>query len=101
LKDAFDQLGVINSSRNHLIHYGTNFEVEPFMVSNALVAHLPERLRKLEMSAATLDQMISDISKIILHVVLCTISLEKPELSALLRRHLSPILQRSWLYKPT
>jgi hypothetical protein len=40
LKNVFDQLGLINSARNDIIHYGTQFEdADRFIVTNAARAH--------------------------------------------------------------
>src|SRR5205823_6392002 len=44
LKNVFNQLGLINSARNEILHYGTQFEGDQFIVTNAAKAHLPSRI---------------------------------------------------------
>lgn len=101
LKYVFNQLGVINSARNEIIHHGTQFEGEQFTVSNALLAHLPERIRELEVSPKILEFMTADLNKITLHILVCLMRLDSSESEHFFRNHLAPILQRPWLYKPT
>jgi hypothetical protein len=100
LKYVFDQLGVINSTRNDIVHYGTNFGGDQFIVSNEYLAHLPTRVRKIEVSSEILNQMTSDLNKITAHLIVRITGTSDPGTSGSLRKCLIPILQRPWLYKP-
>jgi hypothetical protein len=99
LKNVFDQLGEINSARNHIVHYGTQFEERGFKVSNALVAHLPTRIRTIDVSGDALDHMTADLHKISMHMLVQTIRRSNRPLSDAFQRWLAPILQRPWRYK--
>jgi hypothetical protein len=101
MKYVFDQLGVINSTRNDIIHFGAEFEGEQLFVNTAMLAHLPEKARRIEVSSKILDQMTADLNKITLHLIVCTMGTDSPDTANFFRIGLNPILQQPWLYKPT
>jgi hypothetical protein len=102
LKNVFDQLGLINSARNDIVHYGTQFEeTDRFIVTNADRAHLPSRVSTMAVSAKILEQMMADLNKISLTIVVRTMGLNDPKAASQLGHVLAPLLQRPWQYKPT
>jgi hypothetical protein len=102
LKSAFDQLGLINSARNDIIHYGTKFEeADRFIVTNEARAHLPSRVSTVTVSTRILEQMMADLNKISMILLVQAMDLTNPESATYYRQALAPILQRPWQYKPT
>jgi hypothetical protein len=102
LKNVFDQLGLINSARNDIVHYGTQFEeTDRFVVTNADRAHLPSRVSTMAVSSKILEQMMADLNKICLTVVVRVMALSDQKAASHLGRALGPLLQRPWQYKPT
>lgn len=61
LKRAFAQLTVITKARNDIVHYGATFVGEVFSVSNAIAAHVPNRIRETDVSPKVLLAMIADL----------------------------------------
>lgn len=102
LKGVFDQLGLINAARNEIIHYGAQFEdADRFIVTNAARAHLPSRISTLVVSAEILEQMMDDLNKISLTIVVRVMDLSDPEAASRFAEALAPLLRRPWRYKPT
>lgn len=100
LKNVFDQLGLINSARNDIVHYGTQFEEgESFVVTNADRAHLPSRVSTMVVSSEILEQMMADLNKISLTIVVRVMALSDRTAASHFQRALAPILQRPWQYK--
>jgi hypothetical protein len=101
----FKQLSEINRVRNDLLHYGAkpiseNKLVPPlgadeWIVSNELVAHTPERVRKTKITPAILGLLTRDLQKI--RMTLVVLFAPGGEQA---RPRWDHELKRAWLYKP-
>ena len=96
--DTLNQIGVINTARNSIIHYGAEFEKgEPQFVTNRRIANRPEDTQRFPISVQTLDALTADISHIHLRINLLVqrdqMKLERFEKGA------DRMLQRAWRYK--
>ena len=100
LKDIFDQLGVITSVRNEIMHHGIQSIADGnAFITNALLAYLPERLTIIPISPTDLDNMTADIRKII--VTLYVQHAGRPPLqSEENRRVIDEFVRAPWRYKP-
>lgn len=89
LKPTLDQLNEINHRRNLILHHSTvAIEEEEGMVTNADMAHIEERIIGFKISPRILDDMTSDLRKIILHIHtkhVIDLPMEDPEVDAVLR----------------
>jgi len=59
LKPYFDQIGLLNSMRDDILHYGAIYDHKKnvLIVSNERIAHVPSRLRQYEVTPKMLDDM--------------------------------------------
>jgi hypothetical protein len=92
------QLGEITRTRNDLLHYGAFDDGDSYLISNALSAHVPSKLRETKIDANTLDAMSMDLLVIVNEFD--RIARRKP-----VKRHpdldqLKMPPERAWLYKP-
>ena len=96
--NTLDQIGVINTARNLIIHYGAKFDKgEPQFVTNQRLAIRPEDAQWLPISVQAFDALTADIS----HIHLCINLLAqrdqmKPER---FERAVERALRRAWRYK--
>jgi len=87
------QLGVINRTRNDLLHCGIEGDdAGNLLTSNALFAHIKERIRATKISAVILDQMSSDLLTIFGMLSLLIVDFSSFVLPAELQK-------RVWRYK--
>jgi hypothetical protein len=97
LKRAFDQLQVINKLRNDVLHRGSKLQTDgSWLVTNERFVHIPERIAKINLSAAELRAAADDLFKI--REIIST------TLWGLPKRFRSPILKilsGAWQYKPS
>lgn len=96
--DTLDQIGVINTARNLIIHYGAKFDKgEPQFVSNRRIANRPEDAQWFPISVQTLDALTADISHIHLRINLLVqhdrMKQERFE------KGVERMMQRAWRYK--
>jgi hypothetical protein len=68
LEPVLTQLSVINDRRNQILHHGAEGIAEGTgHVTNALLAHMDDRITSFPISAKILNDMTSDLRKIMLH----------------------------------
>lgn len=98
LGGALDQIGVINTARNYIIHYGAEFDAgEPLYVSNQRVVNRPEETQRFPISISILDALTADIAHIQLRFGLIRNQSEmKP---ARFQKTAQNFLKRAWRYK--
>ena len=95
-----DQLGDLNAARNDLVHYGAQaIGSENAYVTNALKAHLEQRVINFPVSAAILEQMRKDALKITLHLHYEWSDGREWPKSVLAQAALDRALQSPWQYK--
>ena len=65
LKPYFDQIGLLTSMRDDILHYGAvyDFDRNILLVSNERVAHIADRLRTYEVGPKMLDDMAHDANR--------------------------------------
>lgn len=68
LIETFEQLGVISKARNDIVHFGTVTSGTDRFMTNALLAHVPAKVRTVVVSASILDDMTADLVRIVLHL---------------------------------
>ncbi len=96
----FLQLGMINKLRNDILHYGATLDLDNvghWLVTNELVAHIPEKIRTTRISATTLDDASSDLHKIGSHLIILTWGDSMPPEA---HNFYEAELARAWQYKP-
>ena len=73
LKPYFDQINLINSMRDEILHYGAtyNFSKNALIVSNERVAHTQDKLRRIEVNPQLLDDLRHDTMRSYCGVILC------------------------------
>jgi len=73
LKPYFDQIGLITSMRDEILHYGATYDHsrDALIVSNERVAHIPDKLRRIEVTPELLDDLAHDTTRAICGVMLC------------------------------
>jgi hypothetical protein len=100
---CLSQLALINGVRNDLVHFGATFDGRAIgKISTARMAHIPERIREIEISPDILFAMSFDISKIIL--VLSVTSHADDELGDQhdhYREAVESVMLRAWRYTPS
>jgi len=97
LKRHFEQFGIITKIRNDILHYGAQFDsLNRATISNAIVTHIPDRLRKFQITPDDLEDMTIDLNviKIGIYVALGLEYGSKEWLA-----HWYPLSQSPWLYK--
>ncbi len=96
--NTLDQIGVINTARNSITHYGAEFDKgEPQFVTNQRIANRPEDARWFPISFQTLDALTADISHIHLRInLLVQRDQMKPER---FEKGAERMLRRAWRYK--
>jgi hypothetical protein len=101
MTQALDQLALINSIRNDILHFGPipGSTDDVFVISNRHHVHLSRNLRERLVTPATLEDMSGDLVKIAAHIIVCMIDADIMKLDAPGNPFL-PILQASWRYKP-
>jgi hypothetical protein len=67
LKPYFDHIGILNGTRDDILHYGAryDFEEKALIVSNERAAHVSERKRQYIVTPNLLDDMTHDVMMII------------------------------------
>lgn len=98
LTRAFDQLGVIASVRNDIVHYGAMHTAEGFVVSNALWAHAPGKMRRFVISPTILNQMTTDLETI--QACFAVLSLTGIAPQQFIDQGFGLRAQAPWQYKP-
>lgn len=97
LERLFSQFGLLNRTRNDILHYGAILaEKDVATVSNALVAHIPSRVREIKVSIFNLEQMSFDL-RVIAYALGQIALLDAPIAE---EGKANPCLLRSWRYKP-
>ncbi len=92
LKPYFDQIGLINSMRDDILHYGAtcDFTTGVLTVSNTQIAHIPNKLREYEVSPTLLDNMTDDVGRAISGLMLeFNIVQGDPDVEALLQAQIA------------
>lgn len=101
VKSAFAQMTVINTFRNDLVHYGSEFKFGGISVSNSLMAHTPERLRETPLQADTLNEAESDCYRIKMILALHAATMNQ---TIIAREPLEDTITKEaakpWRYKP-
>lgn len=93
-----DRLGPITKLRNDLLHYGATWhEQDVWQVSNATFAHIPDKLRVVQVPLSALREAGHDLMKIEHHLIHFAWSDSIPEDS---KRHYEKMLASAWRYKP-
>lgn len=97
LKPYFDQIGLINSMRDEILHYGAVYDHSKnvLIVSNERVAHIPEKLRRIEVDPQLLDDLTHDTTRAFCGIILC-ISRSIPPDSL---KYLESVVASPWRYK--
>lgn len=94
-----DRLGLLNSARNDIIHYGAfSIGSDGAYVTNAIKAHVEKKVTEFPVSPKILDQMRADAVKITFHLEYEYLGRAWPR-SALARAALERALQSPWQYK--
>lgn len=99
LKRYFDQIGLITSMRDKLIHSGVQFDenTHEFVWNNIKAAHIEEKYTQFNVSADMLDDLTTDISQIIFGLSYEFGKDSMPDEAAeWLRQKMRP----TWRYKP-
>lgn len=67
LKPYFDRIGIINNTRDDILHYGAiyDFQEKALIVSNERVAHISDKKRQYIVTPKILDDMTHDVMRII------------------------------------
>jgi hypothetical protein len=101
LKSAFDQLGVINSARNNIIHWGAFATADDTLIAiNDFLAHTPERVRSIGVSVDMLDRMQDDLARIQMLILWETVEDKSANVwSRFLEKVVKPQRGRPWRYK--
>jgi hypothetical protein len=100
LKRAFDQFGVINSTRNDIVHYGAQFGEDEMVVANHLAAHTPEALRRHVVSPETLNDMSADLATIQAAIAVALLSKGPIEVIPI-REEFRELALAPWRYRPS
>jgi hypothetical protein len=97
LKRPLDQFSVINTVRNHLVHWGAQNDNDTgeFLVSNAFLSPVADRLKEFKISPAKMQYMRDDLDKI----SMCFL-LESVETDWTVDPTWKDHLAEPWLYKP-
>jgi hypothetical protein len=94
---VLQQLGIVNTVRNYVVHYGaTSIAEGPAVVSNALKAKGEPTV--FPISPALLDQMTADLRKITFHLNYRHLGRPRPK-SAEVQNTLDGVLNSPWQYK--
>ena len=93
LKGPFDQLGLINSARNDLVHWGTTYREGELSVSNAHLFPPPNRAISYPVTTELLGNMTDDLFKI-------GVAIDLERLPQLSNKDFLDFLSRPWRYKP-
>mgnify|MGYP002336287574 CR=1 FL=1 len=100
--DFTAQMTVVNTFRNDLVHYGSQFTHGGISVSNSLMAHTPEKVRETPLEADTLSDAESDCYRIKfilgLHVMTMGQKRIAPENLILT---MAKEAEKPWRYKPS
>jgi len=98
LAKPFAQLGLINTTRNNIIHWGARRDsTGAFIVTNRRIALQPAAIIEYEVTPDELEAMTLDLWKIALHITVETDRFELPK--DLYRREMRQTLHASWRYK--
>lgn len=100
LKDIFAQMAAITTMRDNVLHYGARSVAEgKGVVTNALRAHIPDRVQTFPISPDILDNMTADLRRVIFDLLSRHVGrpgpLGAPNLSLLDGGQHGP-----WRYKP-
>jgi hypothetical protein len=98
LEYVFERLTAISGARNDVVHY-PSFVTSDLgrVVSNISRMHLAENVKERPVTSTTLDQMVTDLHKISMHLLLHRIM---PNIPLAERAKQEPVLAAAWLYKP-
>ncbi len=93
-----NQIGVINTARNLIIHYGAEFNRgEPQFVTNQRIANRPEDAQWFPISVKALDALTADIKHIQLRISLIV---QRDQMKpATFEKGAERMLRRAWQYK--
>jgi hypothetical protein len=98
LKPIIDQLGVINNKRNDLLHYGAMGVAEgDAYVSNAMMALIDARIMSFPVSPQILNNMTSDLRKILIHLARRHMGRPAPRGE---HPEMDEVLRAAWRYIP-
>lgn len=94
------QLGLINSIRDAVVHYGSQYQHKnKRYASNVRSAHIEKKERYFPISDEILDTMSHDLSVIELHLLACCDRFDGED--EYFRTMYGSLPPPSWLYKPT
>jgi hypothetical protein len=94
---VFTQLGHINKLRNNILHYGATLDVPgQWIVSNALFAHIPEKMHTVAISRTVLEDASEDLLKILAHLLVLSYGKWMPRASL---RLASRVRKTAWRCK--
>lgn len=99
LKPYFDQINLITSMRDEILHYGAQYDhlLDEFILSNQRAAHVETRLRRFRVTATMLDDMAHDTTKALCGIIYeMSAHLAEPDAVAFLQGYIS----QPWRYKP-
>jgi hypothetical protein len=98
LRPYFDQIGLINSMRDEVLHYGAtyDFSKNALIVSNERVAHTPDKLRRIEVNPQLLDDLRHDTLRAYCGVLLCWVGGSSPPDA---RKYFESVVASPWRYK--
>jgi hypothetical protein len=100
LSDVISQIKIITDRRNDILHHGAQGVEDGIgRVTNALFAHIEERIVEFPISAEILEDMTSDLRKIMIHLYNQHLGRLKWPLSSDHERA-REILREPWRYKP-
>jgi hypothetical protein len=98
LGNLFAQLHKITDTRNEVLHHGAQSVARGnAFVTNALLAHLPDKITLIPISPATVDEMTADLRKIIVTLHARHAGRPAPE-GALERRMTENVVSSPWRY---
>ncbi len=96
-KDITTQFGHLNFLRNQLVHHGALWhDADIWIVTNQLVAHMPEKATRIPVSPTILADAIADLEKLDCHIF----AFAWPEQYKRHRDTLDHVLHCAWRYKP-
>ena len=99
IDDIVSQLGIITRARNDILHFGTTFrEGAMHPVSNIHKEYIPERMREISVSVDVLQQMATDLDRMLVHLIAYCTGLSRRDAAQFLLRD-PPAT--SWQYKPS
>ena len=98
LKPYFDQIGLINSMRDEILHYGAVYDHSrnALIVSNERVAHTPDKLKQIAVDPKLLEDLTHDTTRAYCGLIICIAGhSSSPEALA----YLQSVVASPWRYK--